>query len=136
MTGDDNGSLTVFLAVLATGLLALVGLVVDGGRAIVAKRQAIDIAEQAARVGADQLSVDALRSGQFVIDQAAARSSVERYLAAAGATGTASVSGGIVTVHVAADPTTVVLGIVGINDVPVSGTAQAGDVHGVTGPDR
>ena len=129
---SERGSLTAFLAVLALGLFVLVGLVVDGGRALVARRQAVDVAEQAARVGADQLSVDALRSGQFVVDPASAASAVTNYLEATGATGTVSVTGNSVTVHIVHNTPTTVLGMIGIGDIPVSATAAATNLHGVT----
>lgn len=132
---EEQGSLTAFLAVLAVGLFALVGLVVDGGRAVVAKREAIDVAEQAARVGADQLSVDALRGGNVVVDAAAASTAVARYLRAAGEQGTATVTGDGVTVQVSSSSSTVILGIVGISAIPVSASASATNVHGVTGAD-
>lgn len=133
---DEQGSLTAFLAVLAVALFVLVGLVVDGGRAVVAKREAIDVAEQAARVGADQLSVDALRSGTVVVDPSAATTAVARYLAAAGEQGVATVTGDSVTVHVSSTTPTVILGMVGISTIPVSASASATNVHGVTGADR
>lgn len=133
---DDQGSLTAFLAVLAVGLFVLIGLVVDGGQAIVAKRTALDVAEQAARVGADQLSVDDLRAGRFAVDPVAAASAVTGYLDAAGATGSVSVSGDSVTVHVVGDAPTAILGIIGIDDIGVSATASATDVHGVTQEDQ
>lgn len=132
---DERGSLTAFVAVLAVGLLVLVGLVVDGGRAVVAKRQAMDIAEQAARLGADQLSVDALRAGKIVVDPAAASTAVTRYLASAGEVGTMSVSGDSVTVRVTAGASTSVLRMIGISSIPVSAEASATNLHGVTGPD-
>jgi len=132
---DDRGSLTAFLAVLATGLFVLVGLVVDGDRALAAKREAIDVAEQAARAGADQLSVDDLRAGEFVIDPIRATSEVNSYLDAAGVQGSVSVSGNSVVVQVVGDSPTTVLGMIGIGDIHVSATASATNVHGVSRED-
>ena len=54
--GDDNGSFTVFIAVLALALFSLIGLVIDGGRAVAAQTTATGEAEQAARLGADRIS--------------------------------------------------------------------------------
>jgi|SRR5215469_6432113 len=133
---EDQGSLTAFLAVLATGLFVLVGLVVDGDRALAAKREAIDVAEQAARVGADQLSVDGLRSGQFVIDPVKAESEVTSYLGAVGVQGSVTVSGNAVVVHVTGDAPTMVLGMIGIRDIQVTATASATNVHGVSREDQ
>ncbi len=133
---DERGSLTAFVAVLAVGLFVLVGLVVDGGRAVVAKRKAIDVAEQAARVGADQLSLDALRTGTVAIDPRSALGAVAAYLSVAGEGGSISVAGDNVTVRVSDSVPTTILGIVGIRRIPVSATASAANVHGVTEQDR
>ena len=40
MGRDDRGSLTLFAVVLALGLLAMTGLVVDGGAKLTAQRRA------------------------------------------------------------------------------------------------
>ncbi|HVA08060.1 MAG TPA: pilus assembly protein TadG-related protein [Acidimicrobiales bacterium] len=133
---DEGGSLSAFLAVLAVALFVLVGLVLDGGRILSAKRTAMDVAEQAARTGADQLSLDALRAGQFVVDPSAASTAVARYLAAAGQSGTVEISGSTVVVHVETTVHTVVLGIVGINKISVASSATATNVHGVTQEDQ
>ncbi|TDD64195.1 pilus assembly protein [Actinomadura darangshiensis] len=52
----------------------LAGLLVDGGLAIHARQRAADMAEQAARAGADQIDTDALReTGRPVLDPGRAR---------------------------------------------------------------
>lgn len=134
MTGE-RGSLSAFLALLSVGLFVLVGLVVDGGRALAARRHAVDVAEEAARLGADQLSVDALRNGSYVVDPTAAADAVEEELRTAGLTGTVSVSGDDVTVDVRSVTQTTILGIVGLRAISISGTATAVDLHGVTRAD-
>lgn len=131
----ESGSLTAFVAVFALALFALIGLVVDAGRAIAAKRSADDIAEQAARAGAGQLSVDALRRGQVIIDAGAAVEASDAYLAAAGQSGTTSVSGDTVTVRIEESEPTVMLEIVGIDRINVSAVASATDIRGVTRSD-
>jgi hypothetical protein len=57
------------------------------------------------------------------------------YLQSIGQSGTASVAGQTVTVHVATDEPTVILGIVGIDRIVISVTASAVNVHGVTEED-
>jgi Flp pilus assembly protein TadG len=131
MTADE-GSLSAFLAFFGVTLFVLVGLVVDGGRALASRRQAIDVAEQAARTGADQLNVDSLRKGTYIVDPAAAEIAAEHALATSGLAGTVSVSGDEVTVEVRTVMHTAILGIVGLRAISVSGTATAVDVHGVT----
>lgn len=131
----EEGSFTVFVAVLAVALFALVGLVVDAGRAVAARATAIDQAEQAARAGAEQLSIDALRSGQVSLDSASATAAADSYLAAVGQTGSASVSGATVTVRIEESEPTIVLGLVGVHQIDIAVTASATDVHGVTRQD-
>lgn len=131
----ESGSLSVFVAVFALALFALIGLVVDAGRAVSAKRSAYDVAEQAARTGAGQLSINALRLGQVMVDPSAAIQAADAYLAAAGQTGTTSVSGDTVSVRIDESEPTVVLQIIGIDRINVSAVASATDLHGVTRPD-
>ena len=131
----EAGSLTAFMAVFCVTLFTLIGLVVDAGRAIAVRSAALAEAQQAARAGAGQLSVDALRSGQVEIDPAGAIRASDAYLASVGQPGTTSVVGQIVTVHIATDEPTVILGIVGINRIVISVTASAINVHGVSQED-
>jgi Flp pilus assembly protein TadG len=135
MSHCEKGSFTAFMAVFCVALFVLIGLVVDAGRAIAARSAAMAEAEQAARAGAGQLSVGALRSGQVEIDPVAAVQAADAYLAAIGQPGTATVVGQMVTVHISTDEPTVILGIVGINRIVVSVTASAANVHGVTQED-
>jgi Flp pilus assembly protein TadG len=129
---SDSGSVSAFVALLLVALVALAGLVVDGGAAMSAHQAAVDEAEQAARAGAGALSTDALRRGSLVIDQDAAIQSAEAFTSAAGHPGTAAVSAGAVTVTIHYRIATSVLGIIGITSLPVSATASAVDVQGVT----
>ncbi len=129
---SDRGSVSAFVALLLVALVALAGLVVDGGAAMSAHQAAVDEAEQAARAGAGALSTDGLRSGSLVIDQDDAIRSAEAFTSAAGHPGTAAVSAGAVTVTIHYRVPTSVLGIIGITSLPVSATASAVDVQGVT----
>ncbi len=129
---SDGGSITAFVALVLVALVALAGLVVDGGAAMSAHQAAADEAEQAARAGAGALSVDALRSGSLVIDPEAAVESAEAFMSAAGHPGVAVVSAGAVNVSIHYRIPSSVLGIVGISSLPVSATATAVDVRGVT----
>jgi Flp pilus assembly protein TadG len=131
----ETGSLTVFVVFLALALFALVGLVVDSGRAISARSAAMNQAEQAARTGAGQLSIQGLRSGQVEIDPLAAVEAAEAYLSSVGDTGTATVSGNVVTVRVQETEPTVILQIVGIDRIKISVEASAMDVRGITRQD-
>jgi Flp pilus assembly protein TadG len=131
----EAGSLTAFVAVLCFSLFVLIGLVVDAGRAISARSIAMADAQQAARAGAGQLSLGALRSGLVAVDPATAIQVSDAYLASVGQPGTTSVVGQTVTVHIETVEPTVILGIVGIDRIGISVTASAIDVHGVTRED-
>jgi Flp pilus assembly protein TadG len=131
----ENGSFTVFVAVLALALFALVGLVVDGGRAVAAQSAAAGESEQAARLGADQISVEAIRSGTVAIDPESASRAAYAYLHSVGTSGTVTISGQTVTVHIESSEPTVILGIIGVQQIGISASASATNVHGVTRAD-
>ena len=129
---DEAGVLSAYVAVLAVALLVIVGMAVDTGRAIAAQRLAADEAEQAARSGAGQLSLQALRDGKVALDTPSAVRSAERYTIVSGHPGTATTANGIVTVRVVVLVPTTILGIVGVQNISVSATSSASDVRGVT----
>jgi Flp pilus assembly protein TadG len=132
----ETGSLTAFLAIFCVALFALVGLAVDGGRAVSARSAAFAEAQEAARVGAGQLSVGALRSGDVEIDPVAAVRAAQSYLNSIGQRdGTTVVTDQTVTVHISSEEPTVILGIVGINRIVISVSASAVEVHGVSEED-
>jgi Flp pilus assembly protein TadG len=69
----ERGSITIFVVFFAIIALALAALLVDVGNAMNAKERASDIAEQAARAGADDIDTDTLRtSGTVTINYAQA----------------------------------------------------------------
>ncbi|MEP7022101.1 MAG: pilus assembly protein TadG-related protein [Pseudonocardiales bacterium] len=81
----DQGSLAVYVAVLAVPFLLIAGLVVDGGGALVAKQRAADEAGQAARTGANQIDLAQVRDNNIrVVDVALAQQAVDQYFALAG----------------------------------------------------
>lgn len=79
----ERGTATVFVLGLIVVLFGFAGLVIDGGNALNARARMADVAEQAARAGAGQLDLNALRgNGAVTIDCGPAVSSaVDRYLA-------------------------------------------------------
>ncbi|WP_246083658.1 pilus assembly protein TadG-related protein [Nonomuraea diastatica] len=62
MRAGERGSMSVFTVLFSAVVFLLAGLLVDGGAAINARLRATDVAEQAARAGADQVDVDHLRT--------------------------------------------------------------------------
>lgn len=59
----ERGSISMFVVIFTIAVLLLAGLVYDGGLAIAARQRAADIAEEAARAGANAVDTDALREG-------------------------------------------------------------------------
>jgi Flp pilus assembly protein TadG len=130
----ERGSATIFVVGFAVVLLAGAGLAIDGGRAINARDKATDVAEQAARAGADQVDNRALRAGGVVVlDQGAARVRADSFVLDAGYVPTTSTSANTVTVRTSATYRTALLGIIGINSIEVSGIATASPVTGING---
>lgn len=68
----ERGSITIFVVFFALIALALAALLVDIGNAMNAKERASDIAEQAARAGANDIDIAALRAGTVKINYAQA----------------------------------------------------------------
>jgi len=127
----EDGSIVVFTLLFVVALLALIGLVVDGGRAIAAKESAMAETEQAARVGADMLSRSALYDGWIKDNYAQAIDAAEIYMLHSGHPGTASVYGG--TVVAAIDPynmPTTFLAIIGIKSLSISAVSSVTNIAG------
>jgi hypothetical protein len=129
---SERGSLTLFAVVLAFGLLAMAGLVIDGGTKLTAQRRANHLAEQAARAGAQSVDIAAVRTGQPALDPAAARAAAAGYLAATGHRGRITVGPDTVEVNVAYRQPTAVLGLLGIEHLNVTGRGQARLLIGIT----
>ena len=80
---DDRGTIAMYTVLFTPVVLLLAGLLVDGGLAIHARQRAADMAEQAARAGADQIDTDVLRkTGKPVLDPGRARAAACDLLAA------------------------------------------------------
>ena len=139
----ERGSLTLLLAVMFVALLALAGIVIDGGAKLTAAENATAIAQEAARAGAGMVSQPtAYTKGSFVVDQSQAVQAAEQYLSQPSVTG-AGYQGSVtregtqsIQVTVTFAEPTRVLSIIGIDQVTGSGTATANLVSSVTGPGR
>jgi Flp pilus assembly protein TadG len=134
-TRHDSGSLSLMLAVLMVAMLAVAGLVIDGGRKLDAAQEAYAIAQEAARAGADQVNTSAAYgSGTYKVDVPEALAAARAYLAGSGYSGAVSVSGNKIKVSVQVSVRTMVLSLIGIETLSSTGTAVASLVTGVTGP--
>ncbi len=131
----DDGAITVMMPIVAVGLLAMTGLVVDGGAALSARGRAANVAQQAARTGADALDRNAVRRGRpdrLVLNPAAAKAAANRVLVVGAVHGTVSVSGQSVTVRATVQKHTAILSAVGVTTVQGTASATATILYGGT----
>jgi Flp pilus assembly protein TadG len=137
MLRDEGGQVAVLVVVMALGLMAMAGLVADGGSLFAARRNLQALADGAARAGAMAIDVGEFRSsgGTVVrLDPAAARRRAEAYLGTTGFGGSAQVEADQQTVTVRVmeqQSTTFLLRVVGVRSPWVSATSTARPRHGI-----
>ena len=135
--GDrERGGLSLMLVVLFAALVALAGIVVDGGAKLSAHGNAIAAAQEAARAGAMTLDESAAySSGSFVISQQQALAAARSYLIRAGYSRYTVAPDGTraITVSVTITEPTRFLSLIGVASFTCTGTATASLVIGVTG---
>ncbi|MDA8274618.1 MAG: hypothetical protein M0029_04455 [Actinomycetota bacterium] len=124
--GEEKGMVTAFVVIFTLALLAMAGLVLDGGLALTAKVHAIDDAQAAARAGAQAIDIPLYRStGTITLDPAQAVADAQGFLAAADEHGTVTVAGETVAVTVTITQPTQILSVVGVDQLTVTGTGSA-----------
>jgi Flp pilus assembly protein TadG len=132
----DDGAVTLFVAIAMVGLLALAGLVVDGGAKVRAVQRADRVAAEAARAAGQAIDLGAVLEGSDVrVDRRAALVAAESHLQAAGIDGSVRVvdgGAGIVVTTTTSAPT-VFLGLIGVPSFTVHGSAEVALVHSVRG---
>jgi Flp pilus assembly protein TadG len=135
---SDSGSITLMLAVLFVALIAMAGIVIDGGAKLNQAENATAIAQEAARAGAGMVNQgQALSTGSFTVDQAQAVAAAQQYLSSTGYHGSVTPVGAeSIQVTVTVTGPTKVLSIIGIDSMTSTGSATASLVTGVTGPQR
>ena len=135
---NEGGAVSTMVAVLGFAIFVSLALVVDGGRQLGALSEAADIADNAARVGSQQVDDLLWRdTGRPVVDQARASQQVQDYLVtyvSANATARVVPSSGpdadtTVTVEV-----TLVRNRFFFPVTPVVATRSASSLDGVLGP--
>ncbi len=138
MTRGERGSITVWLALTSVSMMLLVGLAVDLGGQVHAQQRAQDLAAQAARAGGEQVQAAPAIAGDYVrVDAAAAAQAARAYLNAAHVEASVTVSGGTeLTVEVSDTYRTRFLGLIGINRLPVTGSASARLVRSLGGTEQ
>jgi hypothetical protein len=128
----ERGSITAFVVVLAAAFVILAGLVYDGGRALAAKTAAIDEAQQAARTAAQALNPADLRDNVLATTPGQAIADAEGYIASCGDSGTVTINGDQISVEVVHHQPTEILGVIGVSEISVTGSATAEIEQGVT----
>ena len=127
---NERGAVTVFVTIITVALLAVGGLVADGGRILTARREAANVAESAARAGAQAIDLHALRTtGALVLDPTVARTDAYAYLRVNGYTGTVTADANQVHVTVTIRRATVMLSAVGLRSYSVTGDGDATPAH-------
>lgn len=121
----ERGASAAIIVLFTVAFLSVAGLVIDGGYALGAKREAMNNAEQAARAGADALTPSALRDGTIAVDPARATEAARAYLSSVGASGAVDVAGGRVSVMVSGNQPTTILSALGVGSLPFKATATA-----------
>ena len=133
---SDRGAVTLFVAIAMVGLLALAGLVVDGGAKVRAVQRADRVAAEAARAAGQAIDLGGVLEGSDVrVDRRAALVAAESYLRASGVEGSARVvdGGSGIAVTTTTSVPTVFLGLIGVPQFTVRGSAEAALVHSVRG---
>lgn len=84
---DDRGFMTAWTVALSVACWGLVGLALDGGRALRERSEAFGAASSAARAGAQQIDERAAVLGDLRLDEQAARDAALDYVADRGFSG-------------------------------------------------
>ena len=134
----EHGSVSLWMVTAAMAMIILAGLAVDLGGQVLTRQHASNVAAQAARAGGQQLQASRAIRGEGVrIDNTRAAAAARAYLAASDVTGTVQLRGSTaVVVHTAATYRTKFFGVIGIDQVQVTGSAESRIVRAVEGVER
>lgn len=119
-----GGAVSVPVAIMLIALLTIAGLAVDGARKAQGIATADALAEEAARTGAQAVEPVAAQRGVAQLEPAAARAAAEQYLDATGTTGTVTVTADRIAIEVTIRRPTVLLGLVGVDSITTTGSAE------------
>lgn len=113
-TLHEDGVVTAFVVGLMMTFIVCAGLGVDGGRLIATRLELADRAENAARIGVQELTD--LRSGEPKIDSSSAREASNSYLATQNLDFVVTTTGTSVTVTVSREVKMTLLKLFGAQD--------------------
>ena len=114
MNEKNRGSLSGMMVCLVMATMSLAGLAYDGGRVVSAYMAMTDVAQNAARLGGQQIV--GIRDGHPHIDEDSATSAMRVYVAARGMTGKFDVQGTKATVEISKKVPMRILGIIGVGE--------------------
>ena len=135
---SERGAVLPLVAVMLIGLLALTALVVDGGVLFAARRNLQGLADSSARAGAMAVDLTTLRSKDIVkLDPLQAEQAARADLRTAGFDGSVTVEADTlaVTVDLAQDRPTVMMGLLGIHSMNTEAHAVARPRAGIEQPE-
>jgi Flp pilus assembly protein TadG len=123
----ESGVVSAFVLGLMMTFVVCAGLGVDGGRLVANRMELADHAENAARVGAQELTD--LRTGEPTLDENQARNSASNYLATNNVEGEVLITSNSVTVTVSRDVQMLLLKLFGATNhqITVTRTAKPSD---------
>lgn len=128
MSCNQRGSISAFVVCSLIGITALAGLVLDGGRVVSAFADLSDAAENAARIGCQEVS--GIRSGKMHVDPNNARASISHYLRSKDLEGSIEVQNGGARVTIRRVVQMRLLSLIGIQTRTITVTRSAHVVSG------
>ena len=114
MNVRNRGSLSALVVCLVMATMSLAGLAYDGGRVVSRYMEISDAAQNAARLGGQQIV--GIREGNPRIDEDLATSAMRAYLVTHGLTGIFDIQGTRTTVTVSTKISMRILGIIGVGE--------------------
>lgn len=132
---EEDGQAMILVVILMVGLIAVVGLVTDGGMVFTQRRDLQNVADAAAAAGASQINHDAYRASageSVVLDEAAAYDAATQYLDDEGDLDyLVTVGSNRVDVSVSREARTGFLRVLGIDSVEIDANSTAEPRYGV-----
>ena len=124
--GDERGVVLIAGLLLTVALLMVIGAAVDIGNAFIVHRQLINLADDAALTGSQQLDLTALHQGTVVLDPAQAQSAALATLTGnEKLTASARASADVINVSVEETTPTILLRLVGLDSLHLRASASA-----------
>ena len=125
---DDRGSISALVVCLAMGFVSLAGLAFDGGRVVDTYVEVSDVAQNAARLGAQQLV--GFRSNRPHIDAQASKGLMQDFVSSYGMNASFEIDGTTAQVTIERRVPMRILGLFGIGNRSVRVTRVADIVDG------